>query len=101
MGTCTVPYLHEQKIKTYESSPTTGNHTYQAHRIVLAAAIPYFRAMFLNDMMEASMNEIRIHTVEPSGMHEYMLGVLRGAGEETRTWAFFGYCILAEMGLRS
>ena len=64
----TVPYLPEQKIKTYESSPTTGNHTYQAHRIVLAAAIPYFRAMFLNDMMEASMNEIRIHTVEPSGV---------------------------------
>jgi hypothetical protein len=28
---------------------------------------PDFRAMFLNDMMEASMNEIRIHPVEPSG----------------------------------
>jgi len=45
-----------------------GSHTFKAHRIVLAATVPYFRAMFTHDMIEANLSEIKIHTVEPSAM---------------------------------
>lgn len=34
--------------------------TVQAHRIVLAASIPYFRAMFNSNMMENNSNEVEI-----------------------------------------
>lgn len=36
------------------------NRTIQAHRIVLAASIPYFRAMFNANMMENTSNEVEI-----------------------------------------
>jgi len=45
-----------------------GTHTFKAHRIVLAATVPYFRAMFTHDMIEANQSEIKIHTVDPSAM---------------------------------
>uniref|UniRef100_A0A8C3DK80 Kelch like family member 18 n=1 Tax=Corvus moneduloides TaxID=1196302 RepID=A0A8C3DK80_CORMO len=35
-----------------------GDHKFSAHRIVLAASIPYFHAMFTNDMMECKQEEI-------------------------------------------
>lgn len=35
-------------------------HRFSAHRIVLAATIPYFRAMFCSDMVEQFQNEILI-----------------------------------------
>lgn len=33
---------------------------FSAHRIVLAASIPYFNSMFTTDMVEANMSEIPI-----------------------------------------
>ena len=42
-----------------------GDQKFTAHRIVLAASIPYFHAMFTHDMMEAKQNEICMQGIEP------------------------------------
>lgn len=36
------------------------NFRFSAHRIVLAATIPYFRAMFTTDMAESQQEEIHL-----------------------------------------
>ena len=43
-----------------------GDHTLQGHRIVLAANIPYFRAMFTHDMAESRQPNITMHSIDPS-----------------------------------
>ncbi|XP_038664850.1 kelch-like protein 18 [Scyliorhinus canicula] len=43
-----------------------GDHKYTAHRIVLAASIPYFHAMFTNDMIECKQDEIVMQGMDPS-----------------------------------
>ena len=47
-----------------------GEQKFSAHRIVLAASIPYFHAMFTHDMLEAGMDSITIGTcgVEPTAL---------------------------------
>jgi len=45
-----------------------AEHSFQAHRIVLAASIPYFRAMFTHDMMESKQPEVTMHSIDPSAM---------------------------------
>ncbi|XP_042202816.1 kelch-like protein 18 [Callorhinchus milii] len=45
-----------------------GEHKYSAHRIVLAASIPYFHAMFTNDMMECKQDEIVMQGMDPSAL---------------------------------
>jgi len=45
-----------------------GMKNISAHRIVLAATVPYFYAMFLNDMREAKQQEIDISCIDPSAM---------------------------------
>lgn len=45
-----------------------GEQKFSAHRIVLAATIPYFNAMFTHDMVEANMNEITMEGIEPSAL---------------------------------
>ncbi|XP_026273850.1 kelch-like protein 18 [Frankliniella occidentalis] len=40
------------------------NQSFSAHRIVLAANIPYFYAMFTNDMVESTQRDITIHGIE-------------------------------------
>ncbi|KIH53797.1 BTB/POZ domain protein, partial [Ancylostoma duodenale] len=42
-----------------------GNETISAHKIVLAASIPYFKAMFTTDMLEARKHRIRITIICP------------------------------------
>ena len=43
-----------------------GEHSLQGHRIVLAANIPYFRAMFTHDMAESRQPNITMHSIDPS-----------------------------------
>ncbi|XP_072905619.1 kelch-like protein 18 [Hemitrygon akajei] len=45
-----------------------GDHKYSAHRIVLAASIPYFHAMFTNDMIECKQDEIVMQGMDPSAL---------------------------------
>ena len=45
-----------------------GEHSFSAHRIVLAANIPYFRAMFTHDMVESKQPDITMHSIDPSAM---------------------------------
>ncbi|XP_058035936.1 kelch-like protein 18 isoform X2 [Ahaetulla prasina] len=45
-----------------------GDHKFSAHRIVLAASIPYFHAMFTNDMMECKQEEIAMQGLDPSAL---------------------------------
>ncbi|XP_048385515.1 kelch-like protein 18 [Stegostoma tigrinum] len=45
-----------------------GDHKYTAHRIVLAASIPYFHAMFTNDMIECKQDEIVMQGMDPSAL---------------------------------
>uniref|UniRef100_A0A8C5WRU6 Kelch like family member 18 n=1 Tax=Laticauda laticaudata TaxID=8630 RepID=A0A8C5WRU6_LATLA len=45
-----------------------GDHKFSAHRIVLAATIPYFHAMFTNDMMECKQDEIVMQGMDPSAL---------------------------------
>ncbi|KAB1264239.1 Kelch-like protein 18 [Camelus dromedarius] len=48
--------------------PQIGDHKFSAHRIVLAASIPYFHAMFTNDMMECKQDEIVMQGMDPSAL---------------------------------
>uniref|UniRef100_A0A0K8TE04 Kelch-like protein diablo n=1 Tax=Lygus hesperus TaxID=30085 RepID=A0A0K8TE04_LYGHE len=40
------------------------DQSFTGHRLVLAAAIPYFHAMFLHDMVESKQREITIHGID-------------------------------------
>lgn len=44
------------------------NNSYSAHRIVLCATIPYFNAMFTNDMLESRQREVEVRGIDPQAM---------------------------------
>ncbi|EYC25795.1 hypothetical protein Y032_0011g1389 [Ancylostoma ceylanicum] len=50
-----------------------GNETISAHKIVLAATIPYFKAMFTTDMLEAKKERIRIQNIDHTTLRELIL----------------------------
>uniref|UniRef100_A0A8C1FZP7 Kelch-like family member 18 n=1 Tax=Cyprinus carpio carpio TaxID=630221 RepID=A0A8C1FZP7_CYPCA len=52
-----------------------GEHKFSAHRIVLAASIPYFHAMFTNDMVECKQDEIVMQGMDPRLHPKNCLGV--------------------------
>ncbi|GFR94208.1 kelch-like protein 18 [Elysia marginata] len=45
-----------------------GEQKFSAHRIILAATIPYFHAMFTHDMVETKQSEITMESVESSAL---------------------------------
>ncbi|XP_070536116.1 kelch-like protein 18 [Ptychodera flava] len=49
-----------------------GDKKFTAHRIVLAASIPYFHAMFTHDMMECKQDEIAMKGIEPSVLEAFV-----------------------------
>lgn len=54
--------------KLCDVSLKVGDHVFTAHRIVLAATIPYFHAMFTNDMVESKQRDIVIQGIEPNAL---------------------------------
>jgi len=47
---------------------TVGEHSLSAHRIVLAANIPYFRAMFTHNMVESRQSTISMSCIDSSAL---------------------------------
>merc|ERR1719500_1089199 len=47
---------------------TVGEHSLAAHRIVLAANIPYFRAMFTHNMVESRQSTIPMSCIDSSAL---------------------------------
>ncbi|CAF88709.1 unnamed protein product, partial [Tetraodon nigroviridis] len=45
-----------------------GDHKFSAHRIVLPASIPYFHAMFTNDMVECKQDQILMQGMDPGAL---------------------------------
>ncbi|BFZ23237.1 hypothetical protein BsWGS_26276 [Bradybaena similaris] len=45
-----------------------ADQKFSAHRVILAATIPYFHAMFTHDMVETKQPEITMESVEPSAL---------------------------------
>lgn len=48
------------------------NHKYSAHRIVLAASIPYFNAMLLHDLIESKQEVITINNVDAGALEQFI-----------------------------
>lgn len=49
-----------------------NEHKFTAHRIVLASSIPYFHAMFLNEMIESKQDVITINTIDPNALEQFI-----------------------------
>ena len=49
-----------------------SEHKFTAHRIVLAASIPYFHAMFMQEMIESKQEVITINSVEPNALEQFI-----------------------------
>ncbi|KAK3577962.1 hypothetical protein CHS0354_020801 [Potamilus streckersoni] len=45
-----------------------GDRKFRAHRIILAATIPYFQAMFTHDMVESKQDEISMQGIDPNAL---------------------------------
>ncbi|GJQ72025.1 hypothetical protein Trydic_g3127 [Trypoxylus dichotomus] len=44
------------------------DQAFSAHKIVLASTIPYFHAMFTNDMVESRQHEIKMHGIDATAL---------------------------------
>lgn len=55
-----------------------GNELFHAHKVVLAAASPYFKAMFTGGLKECEMSRVRLQGVCPSAMGWLMYFIYTG-----------------------
>lgn len=60
-----------------------GGQEFQAHRVVLAGASSYLRAMFTNGMLESGMRDIKLQGLEPSVMENLLDFVYTGSVDIT------------------
>lgn len=67
-----------------KSSPVTPPRTFLAHRSVLAAASPYFRAMFTSDLAEATRARVVLKSVGDAALAELLDFVYTGRARITR-----------------
>ena len=56
-----------------------------AHKVILAACIPYFRGMFTTDMQESGQHEVKLRDVDEVGLKAIMGFVYSGKLELTET----------------
>ncbi|CAH8664910.1 unnamed protein product [Schistosoma curassoni] len=57
-----------QSRKLTDVTLCVNSESIQCHRIVLAGASPYFRAMFTGEMREALLHEIKLHYISASAL---------------------------------
>ena len=57
-------------IKVVAQYPDQMKRVISAHKIVLAANIPYFKAMFLSGMHETGANKVHVQNVHPDSLYE-------------------------------
>lgn len=60
-----------------------GGKEFQAHRVVLAGASSYLRAMFTNGMLESGMKDIKLRGIEPCVMEPLLDFVYTGSVDIT------------------
>ncbi|XP_028818623.1 speckle-type POZ protein-like [Denticeps clupeoides] len=61
-----------------DCSLVVGGQEFQAHKAILAARCPVFRAMFLHDMKERRTNRVEIQGVEPEVLKELVTFIYTG-----------------------
>ena len=66
---CSLDSLRKDR-KLCDITLKVGDFTLLSHRVVLAAASPYFNAMFTVDMMESRQDEVTLHGVEFSALDD-------------------------------
>lgn len=54
------------------------NREFAAHKLVLAAASPYFRAMFMSDMTEGKLDRITLHDIGASVFEDLLTFMYSG-----------------------
>lgn len=62
-----------------------------AHKVALAACVPYFRAMFTSAMQESSKDEVRLKDVDEVGLKHTMVSEMDPGlhvGQKARSVAF-------------
>ncbi|TRZ03805.1 hypothetical protein DNTS_027797 [Danionella cerebrum] len=66
--------FHQSLLQFYQNGELcdltlkVGGCLIRCHRLVLAAAVPYFRAMFLSEMSEARAEQVEIRDFEPEAL---------------------------------
>lgn len=66
-ATSSLLFLHEMQQQNQLCDvllETNNNHHIPAHRVILAAASPYFRAMFVNKLLESTQRSVYIQDID-------------------------------------